>query len=205
MTGFQEEDLSLRRKAGAVLPDPSCYEGMDIRNFAMTRPRAVSPEEQLQKAVEEDRARCRRVEEEAGLAAKALLQAAGELKKQSSEWQEQARDDMSRLALYLAEKIVETELRLRPELVVAEVKKVLEEGSAETSRTLHLHPEDLQYLQEHQQDFLKSLNGDGGMAVKPDESLQRGSCRLDTPMRRFESSLMKRLEFVRDELGGKQA
>jgi len=79
-------------------------------------------------------------------------------------------DDLRRLAVAIAEKILAAELSARPEAIAGIVRHALTMAGRRRDLVLRVHPEDALHLGD--------LAGRHGLAVETDESIRRGGCVL---------------------------
>ncbi len=105
-----------------------------------------------------------------------------------------------RLAAVMAEKILRHELSRRPELAVAIVREALELAAGQPHVKLHLHPRDLDQLQEIGQEIVGRLAASGEATLIPDESLSRGGCLIETRHGVIDARLETQLARITHEL-----
>jgi len=83
------------------------------------------------------------------------------------------------LALALARRIVGAELTVQPTIVAEVVARAIEEALGTGHHVLRLHPEDAALLQPYLPRAAIEAGG-GEWEVRPDESLKRGDCLIET-------------------------
>ena len=80
------------------------------------------------------------------------------------------------LALEIAKKIVAREVSIEKEVVLSVAKNALSKLHSRTLASIHLHPEDLSYVQEHR----NKLNFHGSLELVEDGSVTPGGCLIHT-------------------------
>lgn len=94
-----------------------------------------------------------------------------------------------RVALSVAQKVVGSELRTKPEHLLPWVEKLLRQDAASEGLVkLHLNPEDVQLVSAQ----LGPALADQQWRLIPDESVARGGCRLFTPLGELDATLQTR-------------
>lgn len=105
----------------------------------------------------------------------------------------EAEDDLKRLAVAAAERLVHAELEAHPERVRDVVRGVLERAKRATRLVVVVHPEDRVLLE----GLPELLNA----RVEGDASLGRGDCVVRTDLGTFDGRLVVRLDALRRVLG----
>jgi flagellar biosynthesis/type III secretory pathway protein FliH len=80
------------------------------------------------------------------------------------------------LALEIARKVVAREVSIDQEVVLSVTKNALSKLHTRTLASIHLHPEDLSYVQEHR----SKLNFHGSLELIEDGLVTRGGCLIHT-------------------------
>lgn len=100
-------------------------------------------------------------------------------------------DSLVRLALQVAERVVGSELQSRPEAIVSLVQQLLHhEAVGEGAVQLHLHPDDAALVAAQ----LGPTLSDHQWRLVNDAELQRGGCRLVSPLGELDATLAVRWE-----------
>lgn len=102
--------------------------------------------------------------------------------------------------LKIARHIVRRELRISPEIVAETVREVLEEAEAESGLTVYMHPHDIEFL-EKRAELVVSEAGKR-LAMKPDATLERGGCRVESDTQLLDASLESRFAALEKYLDG---
>ena len=100
--------------------------------------------------------------------------------------------DFLRLALVAAERLVHTELELKPERIQNIAKDVLLRAGRAREITLNVHPTDFAVLENNPEFF--------EFRIVKNESLTRGDCFVETELGVFDGRLKIRIETLRNAL-----
>lgn len=107
--------------------------------------------------------------------------------------------DIVDLVMHTAEKVVETELKLRAETIVPILKKALQKLKSRKNVTIYLNPDDHGYIQqlsegERQQWFGSQVHWE------TDPSLNRGSIRIESEAGELDATLATKLAEIKEQL-----
>jgi len=80
------------------------------------------------------------------------------------------------LALEIAKKVVSREINIEPEVVLSVTRNALAKLNSRTLASIHLHPDDLAYVQEHR----NKLNFHGSLELIEDSLVTPGGCLIHT-------------------------
>ena len=97
--------------------------------------------------------------------------------------------------LGVARQIIGRELEANPDFSIRLIESLLEEAQAHSSLTLYLHSKDIHVLQKHG-DF-QALSDKHSFALKADETLERGGCRIESDLQLFDASLETQIKNFR--------
>ncbi len=102
------------------------------------------------------------------------------------------------LALDIAKQILRQALRVKPELLLPIVRGALESLPQNTLHPhVHLHPEDAALVRARMQTEITQ----GGWKIVEDPHLQRGGCRIDTPVSDTDATIENRWKRLAAALG----
>lgn len=105
-----------------------------------------------------------------------LTQTIDEIAKLRQDVAAQAENDMVRLALEIARKVVGREVTIDREIAVTLARVALGRLSSRTAATVHLNPEDFIYVNNHR----TKLEFHGSLELVEDRSIQPGGCLVRT-------------------------
>ncbi len=84
------------------------------------------------------------------------------------------------LVKMMAEKVIHREISLGPEVLKDCLQEALQYVVEQSRVRLHLHPEDIEYMEDIVQELAKEFSRLKDFELVPDESLSRGGCLLET-------------------------
>jgi flagellar assembly protein FliH len=105
-----------------------------------------------------------------------------------------------KLSAAIAERIVRHELARRPELTRTVVREALELAAGQPHLKLHLHPHDLEQLQQAGDEAVGFFAAVGEATLVPDASLSRGGCLIETRHGVIDARLETQLARITEEL-----
>jgi len=147
--------------------------------------------------------------------AEALEQTKRELSELSTKWSEalrafevdrsemliSARQDVLRLALLLAEKVIKRRVESDPRVVLDQLASVLSMISSPTRLTVRVHPSDGELARDALPDMLERCANAQHIEIVEDISLERGSCVAKTSGGgEFDASVRSQLDRIVEEL-----
>jgi len=164
-------------------------------------PIAVNPEDperEAERIIREARARAADIERQAREAGRMQMQAeiAAEVSRLVDPWREQltntleeiaglratitaqAERDLVQLALEIARKVVHREVSIDGEIVMTLARIGLTRGHSRTPATIHLHPDDFAYVNQHRERLVSGQT----LELVEDRSIMRGGCLVRTEM-----------------------
>lgn len=107
--------------------------------------------------------------------------------------------DLVRLAVEIARKLVHRELTVDPEIIVTLVRVALERLSSKAPVVVYLNPEDLK-LVEDQLQRNPGLFGERDLVLKPRAELRRGDCQLESPYGNVDASISEQFKQIESGL-----
>ncbi len=109
---------------------------------------------------------------------------------------EQTGQELARLAMIVAQRVIAHELRLSPELVIQAVRQAAAALPAATRELrVHLHPADLALLRD-------AGAAEGHWQLLADPALSRGDCRMESERSRLDARVETRLAAMIDAVLG---
>lgn len=116
-------------------------------------------------------------------------------------------EQLVNLATRMAEKIINAEMSIRPELLADIVRGALKAVSDAKFVTVRVHPQDLKLLKERAMELASSLSSSSTLDLRPDEGIARGDCIVDTDIGSLDARLTTQLATLKQQLevslGGK--
>lgn len=104
------------------------------------------------------------------------------------------------LATQMTEKILQFELTAKPELLVGIVRSALSGVSDAKQVTLRVHPQDIAMLRAKTESLAEMLSSSTALEFRPDETLKRGDCIIDSDIGSLDARLATQLVSLREQL-----
>lgn len=104
------------------------------------------------------------------------------------------------LATQMTEKILQSELTVKPELLVGIVRAALTGVSDAKQVTLRVHPQDIVMLKSKTESLAEMLSSSTALEFRPDETLKRGDCIIDSDIGSLDARLATQLVSLREQL-----
>jgi flagellar biosynthesis/type III secretory pathway protein FliH len=130
----------------------------------------------------------------------ALRQAAHEVAEAKQAWLSHWETAAVQLAGKIAERVVRQRLRQEPAFTVGLVREALELAAGSSELVLRMHPDDLQALRNQVETLIRELSAVGTVSIRPDESISRGGCRVDTKFGVVDQQIEAQLARIQEEL-----
>ncbi len=119
--------------------------------------------------------------------------------------QRNVESDLRVLAVRIAERILERELATRPETVVDIAAAALRQAGAPRDVLLRVHPDDLNALERGRPRLLERCTRAQAVQFRPDPSLARGGCIVETELGTVDARLPIQLDAIERALRGFRA
>lgn len=130
----------------------------------------------------------------------ALKQAADALAIERDRWLAHWETAAIRLSVAIAEKIIHRKLETQPQIAADIVIDALKFAAGSAQIRLRLHPRDVALIGPHCEAVLASMAAGGEAKIVPDDSLQPGSCRIETHHGIIDAQLRTQLDRIAEEL-----
>jgi type III secretion system HrpE/YscL family protein len=113
-----------------------------------------------------------------------------------------AEAELRTLAVRIAEKILGRELTLKPDAVVDVAARALEHAGDPREVVVRAHPDDLAALERGKPRLVEKCKSAQAVTLKPDESVRRGGCLVETELGVVDARLSTQLEAIERALRG---
>lgn len=113
---------------------------------------------------------------------------------------DELREDVARLAMAVAQQVLQRELSQGPEEVVSLVKRLLQEARDQDEITVLVHPAEAAALEAERGELLSGLRATQRVEIVPDPGIETGGAMLETPGGTWDARLSVRVEAVEQEL-----
>ncbi len=104
------------------------------------------------------------------------------------------------LASQMAEKILNAELNVKPEMLIGIVKNALRSVTEAKQVTLRVHPQDLELLRTKAEEIAAGLSSSAALDLRPDDTLRRGDCMVDSDIGSLDAKLSTQLTSLKQQL-----
>ncbi|MDY0191571.1 MAG: FliH/SctL family protein [Desulfuromonas sp.] len=129
-------------------------------------------------------------------ATQALATACNEINGLKEKVLQRSSDDMLRLVLAIAERVVNAELSINPEVISRTVQQAIQAAVSAEEFRIKVNPDDLQVVQERKPLFVASLSGLSHIEFVADASVTRGGCLLESPLGRVDATIEAQLSAI---------
>lgn len=128
------------------------------------------------------------------------LKLIGEIESERVERIASSEQELLKLAVKIAEKIIGQEIQLEPSLKVQIVREALSKASTADSIILRIHPDDLQLIQDNLALLQSAFTSPKPVEVREDLSISVGSCFIETDRGNLDARIQSQLEQIMNEL-----
>lgn len=173
-------------KAGSAPPTPQ-----------QSHANQLEIEEKLQASFERGRqSGMDEVEAQLRQATQALAAACNDINGLKEKMLQRSSDDMLRLVLAIAERVVNAELSINEEVIARTVQQAIQVAVSAEEFRIKINPDDLQVVQERKPLFVASLSGLSHIEFVADASVTRGGCILESALGRVDATIEAQLSAV---------
>jgi flagellar assembly protein FliH len=106
-------------------------------------------------------------------------------------------EQIVKLALAIAEKVINQEVETRKEVILGVLKGVLRNISETEGMKIRLNPQDFRYMMEVRKDFFQSIDGVRNVVFEEDMSIKRGGAVVETMFGEVDARLESQMEEIR--------
>ncbi len=140
------------------------------------------------------------VEKTLQTAAQALTAALEELNALRADILHKSKEDMVRLIMGVAERVVQIEVRVKEEIITKTVLRALNAAVQSEEYTLKVHPEDLELVKANKPLFMARIKGLERIHCLADESVARGGCLAESRYGDVDATLETQLQEMETHL-----
>ncbi|EAT15805.1 hypothetical protein HTZ97_14675 [Desulfuromonas acetoxidans] len=137
---------------------------------------------------------------------KALAEACRQLSGQRQKMLDGSREDMLRIVLAIAERVVLTELSVHREAINRTIQQAIQAAVSAEEFHIKINPADMDVVQGHKPLFIASLTGLTNIEFVADPSVTAGGCILESPVGRVDATIEAQMEEIvqtlRDSISG---
>ncbi|MEE9911273.1 MAG: hypothetical protein K4571_06070 [Deltaproteobacteria bacterium] len=110
---------------------------------------------------------------------------------------EKGEEQMVKLSLAIAEKILQQEVSTRKEIIMDVLKGALKNIAETDGMKIRLNPQDFRYMMEVKKEFLQSFDGIRNMVFEEDSSIKRGGAVVETQFGEVDARLENQLREIK--------
>lgn len=110
---------------------------------------------------------------------------------------EKMEEQVVKLALVIAEKVINQEVATRKEIILGVLKGVLKNISETEGMKIRLNPQDFRYIMEIRNDFLQSIDGVRNVIFEEDISIKRGGAVVETMFGEVDARLESQIKEIK--------
>lgn len=131
---------------------------------------------------------------------KALRRAIDEVRALREEIFRQSEEDILKLAILVARKIIQQEIIADRRILARIVAAALENASERDEVVVRLNPEDYHLVNSHRQQYLQGVGDERNLNLKPDDTISLGGCVVDTLTGEIDARLESQLDEIHKRL-----
>lgn len=109
---------------------------------------------------------------------------------------ESSKEDMVRLIMAAAKKVIQTEIEKNKEIIIHTVNKALQSAIEADEYYIKVHPEDLRIVSEKEPLFLASMKGLQNIHFISDETISRGGCIAESRTGEVDATIESQLDEI---------
>lgn len=104
--------------------------------------------------------------------------------------------EAAKLALKIAERIIGTEISMRPDIVLDMVSSTIEKVKDREHVIIYVHQEDLEYVKENAATFGRIVDGIKSFEIQADPRVDRGGCIIETNLGSVDARINTKLAAI---------
>jgi len=112
----------------------------------------------------------------------------------------EAEEEMVRLSVQVAEKLIHHEIATNKEVILHVLKEAMKSVLDRDNITIRLHPEDYQHIMEIKSEFLANFDGLKNVFFQQDEAVKPGGTVIETPHGEVDARIEQQLREVKQAL-----
>ena len=111
-----------------------------------------------------------------------------------------SKDEMVELVIALSEKIIRHSVTEQNQTVIDTVESAIHQAVKSSEFYIYVHPDDLSIIQDRSQAFISGLNGLDNIVVKPDSSVGRGGCRVESDNCTVDATISSQFKVLQEHI-----
>lgn len=155
----------------------------------------VIKEEMFQAGLQEG---LKQAESDFGSNTSSLIQACEQLNTIRETILKNSKSEMIELVLALSEKITRHSVTQQDQTIVNTVEDAIQQAVKSSEFYIQLNPDDLAAIKERSQEFIDGMNGLENIIIKPDQSIERGGCKIESDNCIVDATIASQLQIIRN-------
>ncbi len=187
----QQDDNHLTEAPAATIPpEQQEQEPIDVEKIA---------EESYNKGVQD----ClQNMADDFGSSIKSLVSVCEEMNQIRDTILNNSMTEMQDLVLAIAEKIIRQSVLTQDQTIQATVEEAIRSAVKSDEFIILVNPEDLQIIQDKSSELINSLSGLENIVFKPDATITRGGCKVESSNCTVDATIDIQLEVIQDKIRG---
>ncbi len=141
-------------------------------------------------------------EKQFGATVKALAEAIDEIGRLRQLILKNSTDDMVRLVMAVSEQLVQSEISVRDDAIIAVINNALQAAVKSDEFHIKVNPADFEMVTKNRPLFLASISGLKNITFEADQKTSRGGCLVESVLGEVDATLETRLDEIRQHLTG---
>jgi len=108
--------------------------------------------------------------------------------------------EMKELVIAISEKIIRHSVLEQDDTIIATIKDAINLAVKSDEFEIQVNPDDLAVVQKFKQEILDSISGLENIVLKPDPSLERGGCKLESSSCTVDASMTSQIKVIHDSI-----
>lgn len=107
-------------------------------------------------------------------------------------------NEITELVLAISEKIIRHSVAEQEETIVATIKDAIHLAVQSDAFQIQLNPEDLEAVSSCKQEIIDAISGLENIVLKPDNSIERGGCKIESSSCTIDASILSQIKVIHD-------
>jgi len=108
--------------------------------------------------------------------------------------------EMKELVLAISEKIIRHSVTDQEKTIIATIKDAIHLAVTSDAFQIQINPDDLAAVEIHKQEIINSISGLDNITLKPDATIERGGCKLESECCTVDASMASQIKVIHDSV-----
>lgn len=108
--------------------------------------------------------------------------------------------EMKELVIAISEKIIKHSVAEQEETIVATIKDAINLAVNSDEFEIQINPDDLSIVETFKQEIIDSISGLDNIVLRPDPTLERGGCKLESSSCTVDASMISQIKVIHDSI-----